>query len=435
MSANDRREDELVPMRIIGLAMDPFNNSPIVLLRDKRPLFEIIAAMRKKRAATQPSPPQQDDILSQDNLNLYRINPSFDLSSIEILDEDPSSEDDLYIEEVDASEQIADASEEVDALKNSIDSEDVDVSEDIAALSQNPSFSKEIVNASKKADTSEEIAVVGTSGASEDADEAQADDVEESRTFDDLAEVSAQQTSESSEVSASTAKTPKRRALRAEDVERMLAAMQGGPQVRIPHPSSQGQQDQQEQTTETAEPSEVAMRSKRSTDSEDSIDSSDQKSPRAVERDREGEEDDERRALLPIWIGEAEANAIATELLGIATPRPMTHDLLKQAIAAMGGAVARVIVTDIRENTFYAAIEVRRSAEEVISLDARPSDALALALRFGADIFVHDRVLEKTQQREKSPAKEIKELDEVQEERWKDSLQRRNEDSLDKYKQ
>jgi bifunctional DNase/RNase len=139
--------------------------------------------------------------------------------------------------------------------------------------------------------------------------------------------------------------------------------------------------------------------------------------------------------LLPIWIGEAEANAIATELLGIATPRPMTHDLLKQAIAAMGGAVNRVIVTDIRDNTFYAAIEVRRSAEEVISLDARPSDALALALRFGADIFVHDRVLEKTQQRESPSRQVVEEMDEVQQERWKDQLQRRNEDSLDKYKQ
>ena len=383
MSANDKREDELVPMRIIGLAMDPFNNSPIVLLRDKRPLFEIIAAMRKKRAATQPPPPQKDDILSQDNLSSYRFNPSFDLSSIEIVDDDPSSEDAFDSEEADASEDIADASQKADA--------------------------------------------------SEGAEEAQADDVEESRTFDDLASVSAQQTSESFEALPSTAKTPKKRALRAEEVERMLAAMQGGPQVRIPHPSSREQQDPQEQSTEASDTSADAMDSVDSVDERDPMGSSDERVDRAVERD--GEEDDERRALLPIWIGEAEANAIATELLGIATPRPMTHDLLKQAIAAMGGAVARVIVTDIRENTFYAAIEVRRSAEEVISLDARPSDALALALRFGADIFVHDRVLEKTQQREKSSTKEIKELNEVQEERWKDSLQRRNEDSLDKYKQ
>jgi bifunctional DNase/RNase len=396
MSANDKREDELVPMRIIGLAMDPFNNSPIVLLRDKRPLFEIIAAMRKKRAATQPPPPQKDDILSQDNLSSYRFNPSFDLSSIEIVDDDPSSEDAFDSEEADASEDIADASQKADA-------------------------SEGIADASQKAD------------ASEGAEEAQADDVEESRTFDDLASVSAQQTSESFEALPSTAKTPKKRALRAEEVERMLAAMQGGPQVRIPHPSSREQQDPQEQSTEASDTSADAMDSVDSVDERDSMGSSDERVDRAVERD--GEEDDERRALLPIWIGEAEANAIATELLGIATPRPMTHDLLKQAIAAMGGAVARVIVTDIRENTFYAAIEVRRSAEEVISLDARPSDALALALRFGADIFVHDRVLEKTQQREKSSTKEIKELNEVQEERWKDSLQRRNEDSLDKYKQ
>lgn len=100
--------------------------------------------------------------------------------------------------------------------------------------------------------------------------------------------------------------------------------------------------------------------------------------------------------ILPIWIGEVEAQAIATELLGILSPRPMTHDLIKNMILTMGGEIHRVIVTDLVENTFFASIDLRMPNGEIVTMDARPSDALALALRFRAEIFVESRVIEKT---------------------------------------
>lgn len=99
--------------------------------------------------------------------------------------------------------------------------------------------------------------------------------------------------------------------------------------------------------------------------------------------------------LLPIWIGLFEANAIALELEKIATPRPMTHDLLKNLVDAMGASVTRVVVDNLRENTFFASIYLRRADEEQ-RLDARPSDAIALALRTGAPISVTQDVLSRS---------------------------------------
>ena len=103
--------------------------------------------------------------------------------------------------------------------------------------------------------------------------------------------------------------------------------------------------------------------------------------------------DDDQRYLLPIWIGVFEANAIALRVEEIETPRPMTHDLLQSALAELGVEVEKVLISDLQENTFYAMIYLRHDGEE-LTLDSRPSDAIALALRAEAPIFVLPRVLE-----------------------------------------
>ena len=99
--------------------------------------------------------------------------------------------------------------------------------------------------------------------------------------------------------------------------------------------------------------------------------------------------------LLPIWIGLFEANAIALEMENVATQRPMTHDLLKNLAGVLGASVERAVVDNLRENTFFATIYFRQNGEER-RLDARPSDAIALALRARAPIYVSHDVLERT---------------------------------------
>ncbi len=96
--------------------------------------------------------------------------------------------------------------------------------------------------------------------------------------------------------------------------------------------------------------------------------------------------------LLPIWVGIYEANAIALEIEKVATPRPMTHDLIKTLLLGLSTGVRKVVVNDLKEDTFYALIWVERNGE-LISFDSRPSDALALALRLDCPIFVEDNVL------------------------------------------
>lgn len=95
--------------------------------------------------------------------------------------------------------------------------------------------------------------------------------------------------------------------------------------------------------------------------------------------------------VLRVWIGDAEAMAIAAALKGIPFPRPMTHDLLLNVIKALDGEVERVVITDLRDNTFYAKI-VLRSREGIKELDARPSDSIALALRAKSPIFLSPKV-------------------------------------------
>jgi len=97
-------------------------------------------------------------------------------------------------------------------------------------------------------------------------------------------------------------------------------------------------------------------------------------------------------AVLPIWVGIFEANAIALELEKTAMPRPMTHDLLKNVLMGLGAHLLKVVVTDLRDDTFYAVIWAERNGD-LISIDSRPSDALALALRMDCPIFVDELVL------------------------------------------
>lgn len=98
--------------------------------------------------------------------------------------------------------------------------------------------------------------------------------------------------------------------------------------------------------------------------------------------------------ILPIWVGAYEANAIALEIEKIVPQRPMTHDLLRNFIVQSGFRVSRVTITDLRDNTFYAAIELLDEKGEKMTLDARPSDAIALALRTDSAVFVEQKVLD-----------------------------------------
>ena len=110
--------------------------------------------------------------------------------------------------------------------------------------------------------------------------------------------------------------------------------------------------------------------------------------------------DEDEKFFLPIWVGIFEANAIALQLENVETPRPMTHDLLKSAIAQLDARVTRIVINDLRDSTFFAKIRVtvnRAGSDTMLELDARPSDAIALALRTEAPIFVAQSVLDQAQ--------------------------------------
>lgn len=109
--------------------------------------------------------------------------------------------------------------------------------------------------------------------------------------------------------------------------------------------------------------------------------------PIIILRDKDGQR------VLPIWVGVFEANAIALQIENVATPRPMTHDLLRNVIHDLKAEIRKVVVSDLRENTFYALIHLEVNGEPV-AVDARPSDAIALALRARAPIYVEDRVID-----------------------------------------
>jgi bifunctional DNase/RNase len=105
-------------------------------------------------------------------------------------------------------------------------------------------------------------------------------------------------------------------------------------------------------------------------------------------------EDPTSERILPIWIGVFEANAIALTIENIPTPRPMTHDLIKNFMNRLQISVDRVVVNDVRNNTFYAVIHCRHN-DQTLLIDSRPSDAIALALRMSSPIFVEDDVVKK----------------------------------------
>ena len=115
--------------------------------------------------------------------------------------------------------------------------------------------------------------------------------------------------------------------------------------------------------------------------------------------------DEEEKRSLPIWVGLAEANAIALELEKIPTARPMTHDLIRNILESLGARVSKVVVNDLKENTFYAVIHLRLGATD-LTVDSRPSDAIALALRVDAPIYVEEEVLNKAESVEVKVAKE-----------------------------
>ncbi|HVR99749.1 MAG TPA: bifunctional nuclease family protein [Thermoanaerobaculia bacterium] len=106
--------------------------------------------------------------------------------------------------------------------------------------------------------------------------------------------------------------------------------------------------------------------------------------------------DTQSQLFLPIWIGVFEANAIALRMEGVTPPRPLTHDLLHSAVDQLGGMVEKIVISDLRESTFFAVVHIRQQ-DTMLQVDARPSDAIALALRADAPIFVLRSVLDKAQ--------------------------------------
>ncbi|MFP4082272.1 MAG: bifunctional nuclease family protein [Candidatus Aminicenantes bacterium] len=105
-------------------------------------------------------------------------------------------------------------------------------------------------------------------------------------------------------------------------------------------------------------------------------------------------EDLQKQKMLPIWIGVFEANAIALKIENISTPRPMTHDLLKSFLDNLKISIEKIVVNDVRDNTFYALIHCRCN-DQSLTIDSRPSDAIALALRVNSPIYVEEEVVKK----------------------------------------
>ncbi len=130
--------------------------------------------------------------------------------------------------------------------------------------------------------------------------------------------------------------------------------------------------------------------------------------------------------ILPIWVGIYEANAIALEIEKVATPRPMTHDLIKQLLLGLECGVRKVVVSELKEDTFYALIWVERNGE-LISVDSRPSDALALALRLDCPIYVEEAVLSNS----KSAAAVADKVNNEELRRWLENL---GDEDLGRYK-
>src|ERR1700691_3773391 len=131
-------------------------------------------------------------------------------------------------------------------------------------------------------------------------------------------------------------------------------------------------------------------------------------------------------AILPIWVGIYEASAIASEIEKQATPRPMTHDLIRNLLCGLEAAIKKIVVSDLKDDTFYAVIWLERNGE-LISVDSRPSDALAIALRMDCPIFVDDSVLKTS--KENTPVAEVSNNEDLR--KWLESL---SDEDLGRYK-
>ena len=136
--------------------------------------------------------------------------------------------------------------------------------------------------------------------------------------------------------------------------------------------------------------------------------------------------DADGKSVLPIWVGVYEANAIALEIEKVATPRPMTHDLIRNILRGMTTGVRKVVVSELKDDTFFALIWIEHNGE-MISIDARPSDALAVALRLDCPIYVDDDVLKSSKVSnavsDKANSEELR--------RWLENL---NDEDLGQYK-
>ncbi len=132
------------------------------------------------------------------------------------------------------------------------------------------------------------------------------------------------------------------------------------------------------------------------------------------------------QSVLPIWVGIYEANAIALEIEKVTTPRPMTHDLLRNLLLGLETHVQKVVVSELRDDTFYALIWLERNGE-MMSIDSRPSDALALALRVDCPIFVDDEVLKISKNSGNS-------ADKVSNEELRKWLENLNDEDMGRYK-
>jgi len=142
--------------------------------------------------------------------------------------------------------------------------------------------------------------------------------------------------------------------------------------------------------------------------------------PIVILKDKEG------NRILPIWVGIFEANAIALQIENIATPRPMTHDLLKNVLGDLEANVQKIVVCELKDNTFYAMIYLDRDGK-LIAVDSRPSDAIALALRTKSPIYVEESVVESAKGMDL--AKETTDSEKLQ--KWLEGL---NPEDLGKYK-
>lgn len=141
--------------------------------------------------------------------------------------------------------------------------------------------------------------------------------------------------------------------------------------------------------------------------------------PIIILRDKDGQR------VLPIWVGVFEANAIALQIENVSTPRPMTHDLLRNVIHDLKAEIRKIVVSDLKENTFYALIHLEVNGE-ALAVDARPSDAIALALRARAPIFVEDRVIDNAKSIDFAPKGDSERL-----QKWLESL---DPEDMGKYK-